>query len=200
MLGPMAGKAPLLLASVLFTVGAVGLALTSAERAEWGPFEPHVQVPAEQHAVILVADVPFVDPTPLESLLATPIEGPVIEQAEAPALVLAEVEPEPEVEAAGTPALVPLRVFGLSSDTGGVAAAPATPPLRAVNVAADDAEPGAGEPPGPGPSETPEPSDGATPEPSESETLEPPEPSASATPEPSDTETPEPEAEATPEQ
>ena len=183
MLGPMAGKAPLLLASVLFIVGAVGLALTSAERAEWGPFEPHVQVAPEQHFVISAADVAFVDPTPLEGLLAVAVQPPAVEQPAAVALVLADPDPEPEVEAAGTPALVPLRVFGLSSDTGGVAAATAAPPPRAVNVAADDAAAEA-ETPAPG-AETPERSDDLTPEPSEPETPEPestPEPEADPTP------------------
>src|SRR6187397_1691003 len=96
MLGPMAGKAPLLLASVLFIVGAVGLALTSAERAEWGPFEPHVQVAPEQHFVISAADVAFVDPTPLEGLLAVAVQPPAVEQPAAVALVLADPDPEPE--------------------------------------------------------------------------------------------------------
>src|SRR6187397_1141595 len=94
--GPMAGKAPLLLASVLFIVGAVGLALTSAERAEWGPFEPHVQVAPEQHFVISAADVAFVDPTPLEGLLAVAVQPPAVEQPAAVALVLADPDPEPE--------------------------------------------------------------------------------------------------------
>ena len=177
----MAGKAPLLLASVLFAVGAVGLLLTSAERAEWGPFEAHRQAPpAPSEVLVYNANLQFVDPAQLEGLLAVPTAAAAPREPER--FVLAAETPEPEPTPTPIP---PLWVFGISSDDGGVSAAavtPTPPPIRIVNVAGGADEETA----------TPEaePTDEATPEPSPEGTPVANEPS----PEPPEaTETPSPE-------
>lgn len=158
MIGVMAGKTPLLLAVVLFAIGASGLALTSADRASWGPWEPRSQPALAQRVIVVDAGTPFVAPS-LDGLLMG-IPETAIPNA-APQFAYA---PEPEETPEPTPTLAPLRVFGISADDGGVSAAAVTPapppPLRAVNVASDD---GSAEP-----METPE----ATVEPEATETPE----------------------------
>ncbi len=135
----MAGKAPLLLASVLFAVGAGGLVLSSAERASWGPFEPRNPQPPAR-VVIVDAGHPLVNPPSLAELANPPVEAL---EAAAPQLILAaptRVPPTPQPTATPTP-IPPLRVFGISADDGGVSAAAASetpPPVRIVNVASDD--------------------------------------------------------------
>ena len=135
----MAGKAPLLLASVLFAVGAVGLLLTSAERAEWGPFEAQRQAPpAPSEVLVYNANLQFVDPAELEGLLVVPTAAAAPREPER--FVLAAETPEPEPTPTPIP---PLWVFGISSDDGGVSAAavtPTPPPIRIVNVAGGDDE------------------------------------------------------------
>jgi hypothetical protein len=134
----MDGKLPLLLASVLFAVGATGLLLTSAERADWGPFESH-ETP--RGAIVYDAGRPFVEPPSLQEL-RTPPEQPFVASEQqalvaAPESTTAPATPEPTA----TP-VPPLRVFGISSDTG-VSAAAATvtpPPIVIGGVAADDGE------------------------------------------------------------
>lgn len=151
MIARMTGKAPLLLASFLFGIGVTGLMITTAERAEWGPFQPQTRTPESRVVVVQVG--PEITPPPLlelmngipESALAVDTSAQV--QAPAPA---APPPPEP------TPTPVPpLRVYGIASDDAGVSAAGATPtpplPLRIMNVASD-AEP------------EPAPDDAATPE------------------------------------
>jgi len=125
----MAGKAPLLLATVLFAIGVSGLALSSAERAHWGPFEPG-STPAVQQVRIVDSGTPFAVP-PLDELFTSHVET--------------AVSSEPAPAAPSAPAAVatipPLRVYGISSDDGGVsaaAAAPTPPPVTIVNVANDD--------------------------------------------------------------
>ncbi|MCZ7577957.1 MAG: hypothetical protein M5U18_13235 [Dehalococcoidia bacterium] len=140
----MTGKAPLLLASFLFGVGVTGLVITTAERAEWGPFQPQTRTPAPQEVVVVQVG-PEITPPPLlelmngipESALAVDTSAQV--QAPAPAATAAPPPPEP------TPTPVsPLRVYGIASDDAGVSAAGTTPtpppPLRIINVASD-AEP-----------------------------------------------------------
>ena len=135
----MAGTAPLLLASVLFAVGAGGLVLSSAERASWGPFEPRNPQPLAR-VVIVDAGHPLVNPPSLAELANPPVEAL---EAAAPQLILAaptRVPPTPQPTATPTP-IPPLRVFGISADDGGVSAAAASetpPPVRIVNVASDD--------------------------------------------------------------
>lgn len=135
----MAGKVPLLLASVLFLVGAGGLVLSSAERASWGPFEPRNPQPPSR-VVIVDASQPLVNPPSLAELANPPVEAL---EAAAPQFILAaptRVPPTPQPTATPTP-IPPIRVFGISADDGGVAAAAASetpPPLRIVNVASDD--------------------------------------------------------------
>lgn len=144
MIARMTGKAPLLLASFLFGVGVTGLVITTAERAEWGPFQPQTRTPAPQEVVVVQVG-PEITPPPLlelmngipESALAVDTSAQV--QAPAPAATAAPPPPEP------TPTPVPpLRVYGIASDDAGVSAAGTTPtpppPLRIINVASD-AEP-----------------------------------------------------------
>jgi hypothetical protein len=136
----MAGKAPLLLATVLFVVGAVGLLLTSAERASWGPFKAPQQ-PGQKVVVVDLAQ-PFAGPPALTELL-TSVE-PSLEAESPQALVQAPLAtPEPQ---SPTPTPIPpLRIFGISADDGGVAAAAATPspppPIRVVGIAVDSEPP-----------------------------------------------------------
>lgn len=131
----MSGKAPLLLATLFFSIGAAGLALTSAERASWGPFEPRGPQ-ADQRVVIVDLGPSNLEPPELAQLLIPP---PVELSAAEPELIVA-AQPTLPPEPTPTP-VPPLRVFGISSDSGGVSAAAATetpPPLRIMNVASDD--------------------------------------------------------------
>ena len=130
----MSGKAPLLLATLFFSVGAVGLALTSAERASWGPFEPRNPQP-DQRVVIVDLSPSNIEPPELAQIV---IPVPVELSAAEPEALVAE-EPTSAPQPTPTP-IPPLRVFGISSDSG-VSAAAATstpPPLRMVNVANGD--------------------------------------------------------------
>lgn len=130
MIRVMAGKAPLLLAMVLFAIGVSGLALSSAEHAHWGPFEPG-SAPATQRVRVVDSGTPFAVPS-LDELFTSRVET----------AVASEPAPEaPSAAAPAAPALPPLRVYGISSDDGGVSAAAAektTPPVTVVNVANDD--------------------------------------------------------------
>lgn len=133
----MAGKAPVLLALALFVIGATGLAVSTAESPAWGPFQPRPQPTREQQVIVVAVGTAFIPP-PLEGLLMgvpeTALESGSALLASAPATV-------PQPAATPTP-IPPLRVFGISADDGGVAAAAATPtpppPLRIVNVASDE--------------------------------------------------------------
>lgn len=128
----MAGKAPLLLATVLFAIGVSGLALSSAERAHWGPFEPG-STPAVQQVRIVDSGAPFAVP-PLDELFTSRVETAVSSEP-------APAAPAAPSAVAPVPTIPPLRVYGISSDDGGVsaaAAAPTPPPLTIVNVANDD--------------------------------------------------------------
>ena len=134
----MDGKAPLLAASVLFAVGAVGLLLTGAERGEWGPFQAHQAPPA---VVVSNAGTRFVDPPALEELLTLPATTVAPEQPHlfVAAPVVTESPPPPEPTATPVPSL---RVFGISSDSG-VSAAEVSPtprPIMLGGIAADDGE------------------------------------------------------------
>jgi len=127
----MAGKAPLLLAMVLFAIGVSGLALSSAERAHWGPFEPG-SVPATQQVRVVDSGTPFAVP-PLEELFTSRVVT----------AIASEPAPAPTSEAVAPPAPTtsPLRVYGISSDDGGVSAAaasPTPPPVTVPNIASDD--------------------------------------------------------------
>jgi|GEM_PF-7060315 len=135
----MDGKAPLLLASVLFAVGAAGLVFTSAERADWGPFRGHERPP---RVVVYDAGRPFAEPPALEEFRS----APVVATLEAEQEILAadpQLPPPGTADPEPTPAPIPpLRVHGISSDSG-VSAAVATatpPPIVIGGVAADDAE------------------------------------------------------------
>lgn len=183
----MAGKAPLLLAMVLFVIGVSGLALSSAERAQWGPFEASAPVAAAQLRVV-DSGTPYAAPS-LDELFTTQLPTAI---ADAPA-----PQPTAAETAAPEPTLVPLRVYGISSDDGGVSAAAAVatpPPVTIVNVATDGD--------GVVDSETPaplQPNGEATPEPTVpgDQLAQPPaaDPhSATSTPEPTATATPEPSA------
>lgn len=135
----MAGKTPLLLAVVLFAIGASGLALTSADRASWGPFEPRTAPERTPRIIVIDVGTPFAVPA-LENLLMGVPETAT--SAEPPQLAYApEPSQAPEPIATPTP-IPPLRVFGISSDDGGVFAAAVTPtpltPLRVANVASGD--------------------------------------------------------------
>lgn len=187
----MAGKAPLLLAMVLFAIGASGLALTSAERSSWGPFQPRGQATPEQLVVVVDVSTPYAVPSLDELFASQPahaIESFTAPETDSPAATEA-AEPTP------TPS-PPLRVYGISADDGGVAAAAVSetpPPIRLVNVATDD-EPGAAETPeataSPEVTATPSPEVTGTPEatPSPEVTST---PEATATPSPETSETPE---------
>lgn len=135
MIARMTGRAPLLLASFLFGVGVTGLVITTAERAEWGPFQPHTPTP---EARVIVVDVrPQITPPPLHELFTSyPAEVAVetAAQVQAPASEPSAPEPTP------TP-VTPLRVYGIASDDAGVSAAGTTatppPPIRIINIATD---------------------------------------------------------------
>jgi hypothetical protein len=156
MIARMTGKAPLLLASFLFGVGVTGLVITTAERAEWGPFQPRSRTP---EARVVVVDVrPEITPPPLLELFTSypgEVAAETAAQVQAPASEPAAPEPTP------TP-VPPLRVYGIASDDAGVSAAGATPipppPIRIGNIASD-AEPE------PTPDESPTPEDQAEPQP-----------------------------------
>lgn len=134
MIARMTGKAPLLLASFLFGIGVTGLMITTAERAEWGPFQPQTRVPEPRVVVVQVA--PEITPPPLLELMnGGTVAVETSAQVQAPA-VQAPAPPEP------TPTPVPpLRVYGIASDDAGVSAAGNTPapppPIRIINVASD---------------------------------------------------------------
>lgn len=141
MIARMTGRAPLLLAAVLFGAGVTGLAISTAERTEWGPFQPRSQAPVPR---VVVVDVrPEITPPPLLELLtgypaevAVETAAQVQAPAPAPASESAEAEPTP---------VPPLRVYGIASNDAGVSAAGATatppPPIRIINIASD-VEPG----------------------------------------------------------
>lgn len=137
MIARMTGRAPLLLAALLFGAGVTGLAITTAERADWGPFQPRSQAP---EARVVVVDVrPEITPPPLPELFtSSPADVPAetAAQVQAPAPEPAAPEPTP------TP-VPPLRVYGIASDDAGVSAAGTTatppPPIRIINIAADEA-------------------------------------------------------------
>jgi hypothetical protein len=140
MIARMAGKTPLLLASFLFGVGVTGLVISTAERAEWGPFQPRTRTPEPR--VVAVQVGPEITPPPLLELMngipdsALGVDTSAQVQAPPPT---APPPPEP------TPTPVPpLRVYGIASDDAGVSAAGTSPtpppPLRAINIASD-AEP-----------------------------------------------------------
>lgn len=152
----MAGKTPLLLAVVLFAIGASGLALTSADRVSWRPFEPRTQPEFAQRVIVIDMETPFVAPVLADLLLGVPETATADEPPQFVYAPQATQTPEP----IATPtAIPPLRVFGISSDDGGVSAAAVTPvpppPLRVANVASDEDE-------SPEPAETPEPEAGET--------------------------------------
>ena len=144
----MAGKTPLLLATVLFFVGAAGLALTSAERASWGPFEPRGQRAPEQRVVVLDVGRPWVEPPSLVELI-TAVEPETAVASEGPDLLVYAPQPAPEPnpvpEAVATPEPIPpITVWGIATDDGGVSAAEVSPtpppPIRMMNVANGDEE------------------------------------------------------------
>jgi hypothetical protein len=133
------GKAPLLLASLLFAVGSAGLLLTSAERADWGPFQPHEPPPK---TVAYVGGRELLEPPPLHELRAAPELPLVAAEPELLVTAPAPVEDPPPVDEPTPTPVPPLRVFGISSDSG-VSAAAATqtpPPVVIGGVAADDGE------------------------------------------------------------
>jgi len=142
MIGPMAGKAPLLLAMVLFVVGAAGLGLSSAERASWGPFQPPNPGLAEQNVVIAGGGRVMLEPPSLVELLE-PFET-AIASAEPELEATTAAPPAPlqaAVEPTATP-VAPLKIFGISADDGGVSAAGTTPeappPIRIGGISYDD--------------------------------------------------------------
>ena len=104
----MAGKAPLLLAVVLFGVGAIGLGLTSAERARWGPSEPHRAPALEPRVVVFQVPQGTVEPPALiELTTATALATP--EATSEPRLYVAAPEPteEPALPEEPTPTPIP---------------------------------------------------------------------------------------------
>jgi hypothetical protein len=146
----MAGKTPLLLATVFFSIGALGLVLTSAERADWGPFQPGPQ----PQRLVLVEGRPYIEPPSLAELMTAPVTA----VADEPLFVAAPQSAAPETSPEPTPTPVaPLRVFGISADDAGVSVAavtPPTPPPITIGGIASDDEPSAGTPE---PTETPQP-------------------------------------------
>ncbi|MGE3074569.1 MAG: hypothetical protein AB7N24_00455 [Dehalococcoidia bacterium] len=132
----MSGKAPLLLATLFFSVGAVGLALTSAERASWGPFEPRGPQPDQRVVVVDMSPAKTLPPELAQIVIPVPVE---LSAAEPEALVAEAPTTAPEPTPTPIP---PLRVYGISSDSGvsAAAASETPPPIRIVNVASDDEE------------------------------------------------------------
>jgi len=144
----MAGKAPLLLAMVLFVVGAFGLGLTSVERASFGSFQPRSKPLTTTEILVFDARAHTVTPPSLYELITPPTANelptavraaPVENYVAVPQAT--EAPEEPAAEATPTP-LPPLRVFGISSDDGGVSAAAATPapppPVRIGGISFDE--------------------------------------------------------------
>lgn len=153
MIGPMAGKAPLLLAVVLFSIGTIGLALSSAERASWGPFQPPRRAAVQERAAVPKSGAIFAEPPSLSELL-TPQETALAAE-EPQALVATPWRPAtpapaetPEPEANETP---PVTVVDVAADGDGVSAAtaapPPVPPVHIANVASGDSDDSSGQPP-----------------------------------------------------
>lgn len=134
MIARMTGKAPLLLASFLFGIGVTGLVITTAERAEWGPFQPQTRLPEPRIVVVQVA--PEITPPPLLELMDG---GAVAVETSAQVQAPAAQDPAPP-EPTPTP-VPPLRVYGIASDDASVSAAGTSPtpppPIRIINVASD---------------------------------------------------------------
>ena len=152
----MAGKAPLLLAMVLFIVGAAGLALTSARQAEWGPFQPHSRTPQMPKPVAVRGSSAAPDvPPALTDLLSnvpdiqpTAAPGRMVSAASTP-----EATDEPEPPAPTPTPIPPIRVHGISADDAGASAASLSPtpppPIFIGGISFDDGEvedQGSGEP------------------------------------------------------
>lgn len=162
----MAGKASLLLAAVLFGMGATGLILTAGETTHFGPFQPAVAPPQTlpnveraplfaQAVIILAPDGGLSIPVAVAERQPTPTRTAVLAASTAPP--------------AATPTpLPPLIVGGIASDDGGVQAAAATPPpIRFIMVAGDGTDDPAATPtetPAPGPATAGEASATTTPE------------------------------------
>jgi hypothetical protein len=152
-----------MLAAFLFGIGASGLMLlATAEQRSWGPFQPPAQPPAVQRVIVYDVSPPF-EPPALHELMTGSAEVVLVQVAAAQ--VTEEPAPAPasaQVAAAEpqSPPLVPIRVFGVSSNDPGVSAAAATPTpiILRFGIAADSA-PGATETPEAGetPASTPEP-------------------------------------------
>lgn len=167
----MAGKAPILLAMALFSIGAAGLALTSADRADWGPFQPRPRITPEQRVIVVDVGTPFAAPG-LDGLFSG-VNGETPGSSTALLASAGQQPSGPAPTATPTP-IPPLRVFGIATDDAGVSAAAATPtppPLRIVNVASDDTEPA--ETPSPEPTADPTPEHEAPPAPEETPTPDP---------------------------
>ena len=100
MIARMTGKAPLLLASFLFAVGVTGLVITTAERVEWGPFQPQTRTPEPRVVVVQVG--PEITPPPLLELLTGIPDGALAvdtsAQVQAPT---ADAPPPPDVPFTG---------------------------------------------------------------------------------------------------
>lgn len=128
----MAGKAPLLLAMVLFAIGVSGLALSSAERARWGPFEPG-STPATQQVRVTDSGTPYTVPG-LDELFTSRVETAVADVPAPESVATTSAAPT------AAPMLPPLRVYGISGDDAGVSAAavqPTPPPVTVIDVATD---------------------------------------------------------------
>lgn len=147
----MAGKAPLLLAMVLFVVGAAGLALTRAEQANWGPFQPHSRAPGGTEAIAVreYGPLPPAPPALTELLSNVPAvqrSEPTTGRAPQEVAVAPSATEEPAAEEPTPTPIPPIRVFGISADDGGASAAslsPTPPPsIRIGGIAFDDTEPG----------------------------------------------------------
>jgi len=135
----MAGKASLLLAALLFGMGAVGLALTAGETTRWGPFDapeasvarqplppaegpvlsavaipPTLQELAPEPFAAVTAPVTLVERNAVADFVATEPPAPAPAPAEAPATPTPEPRP-------------PLLVHGVASDSASAGAAGATP-------------------------------------------------------------------------
>jgi hypothetical protein len=135
MMGPMAGKASLLLAAVLFGMGATGLILTAEETTPWGPFEPSVApeqtLPNVESAPLFAQAIIVLPPDGGLSVPAAVADPPPVTRA----AVLAETTAPPPATPTPRP---PLVLGGIASDDGGVQAAGATPrPIRFIMVAGD---------------------------------------------------------------
>lgn len=136
----MAGKTPLVLASVLFLVGVAGLALTSVREAKWGPFQPqnHPRTPdASAGDDLLVSGFA----PPLAEGLFSSADAPTATSPAELASAHAPTEAPPPPEPTPTP-IPPLRVFGISADDAGANAASLSPtpppPIRIGGVSYDD--------------------------------------------------------------